>query len=795
MTPGLSGLYQDVSFAIRMLVKDRRFTVAAVVALALAIGVNSSVFKLVNAALIRDLPFDRADRLVSIGWTDGMGLGAISYPDYVEWRDATTAFEGLAATTNTVMNVSEPDLVPERFRGTFVSANTLRVLRVKPMFGRDFLPDDERPGAPAVVMLGYGTWQHRYNGDPGVIGRLIRVNDVQSTIVGVMPPRFTFPFNNEMWQPLSVATFTANAQRDRRTVQAFGRLADGVDLARARTELETLAARHARPTRERPERITALTMREDSSVRSPMFITFMGAVALVLLIACANLANLLLARGTGRSREIAIRTSLGATRWRIVRQLLIECFVIAVVAGVLGAVLSIYGANTMAVAFDPLEPGARPGSTRPFWIDLSMDGTTYLYIGLLCMFATLACGLVPALVASKADVNEALKDGGRGAGGGVRVRWWSTTFVVAEIALTLILLSSAGLLWRSFVDRYSQDMVIDTSNIVTASIGLPVRKYSTPELRQRFYSQLEAQLASIPAVSATIANVPPFGFGAPSRELRLEGTTGDAPEKPRVFLVQTGDRYFETVGLRVVRGREFSASDGLASPEGAIIDERFAAKFFPDGDAIGRRIQLTTPVNRNSPTATTPPAPWLTVVGVAPTLPQFGPPSSAQPLVYVPIGAIPLQGPGAMIVRGGSDIGRVTTLMREEVHRLDADLPLYAIETVEDALARSRLPVRLVGTWFSVIALIALVLATVGVYALTAHGVAQRTQEIGVRVALGAQTAQVLWLFLRRAIVQLAIGLTLGVAGAVATGQLLQSYLGEVNARDPLTLILSPCCW
>jgi len=785
----LRGIRQDINFAARMLAKDRRFTAAAVIALGLAIGVNNSVFTLINTALIRDLPFDEPHRLVSISVPNPRGSSSVSYPDFRDWRATATAFEGLAATINSPMNVSVEDRPPERFRGTYVSANTFRLLRSAPMLGRDFLPEDDGPGAPAVVMLGHALWQSLYGGDRAVIGRAVRVNEMPATLIGVMPPGFTYPFVTEVWQPLSLAPALANPKRGVRTVGVIGRLADRSDLARARAELEAIAAQLAREypdTNKDAARVTVVPMREAyGRFGMSMLMTFMGAVGLVLLIACANLANLLLARSTSRSREIAIRTSLGASRWRIVRQLLIECLLIAALAGVLGTLLSIYGARTIAVGFDVMEVSAPTSPARPFWVDLSMDASIIAFVGMLCVFATLACGLIPALHVSRMDANEILKEGG-GAVTGQRVRWWSGTFVVAEIALTLVLLASAGLLWRSFVARYRTDLVIDTSNLMTMRVMLPAQKYGTPTLRQRFFDQLEERLSSSPVVaSATIANVPPLdAFGA-ARELSLDGPAAQpGATRPTVSLIQTGARYFATVQLPVIHGRVFTGSDGLPGQESAIVDQRFATMFFPDGNPVGRRIRLTVPAN-----APDVPAPWLTIVGVAADLPQFGPPELARPIVYVPRQVSPMQGPAAIVVRGAGGLPGVISVLREEVRAIDPDLPLYAIETVDAAVARNRGGVTLVGTWFSIIAMIALVLASVGLYALTAHGVAQRTQEIGVRMALGAERPQVLWLFMRRAVVQLGIGLSLGTAGALATGRLLQTYLGNVSPRDPVTLL------
>ena len=504
---------------------------------------------------------------------------------------------------------------------------------------------------------------------------------------------------------------------------------------------------------------------------------FVCAVAFVLLIAYANLANLLLARSVHRSREIAIRTSLGATRWRIVRQLLMECVVLAVLGGVLGFALSVVGVNQMAVSFDIIEPGAAPGSTRPYWLDVSPNFAVYAFVGALSLLSALAFGLIPAWHISKTDANEVLKSSGRS--GSVGARRWTSALLTAELALTLILLTGTGLLWRSFVTHYRADVVIDASNLVTMRLALPPEQYRTPDDRKRFFDRLEERLASITAFPAvTLASHAPLEIGGPSRELSIDGVTRAPDAKPPVVTyILTGARYFDTLKLPVVRGRAFTSSDGVAGQEGAIVDQVFAARFFPDGDPIGRRIRLGAAAS------------FLTIVGVAQTVPQAGPPELVRPVVYAPLQADAApEGRATIFVYG--NLSAAAAALRDEVRALDPNLPLFGIETLDTAVARSRIPVRLVGTWFGVLALVALILASVGLYALTAHGVAQRVQEIGIRMALGAQAPQVVWLFLRRTIVQLAVGVTLGLAGALGAGQLLQMFLRDTSPRDPITVAI-----
>jgi putative ABC transport system permease protein len=771
-------LSHDIVASTRSLAKDTRFTLAAVLALALAIGVNNSVFALINAALIRELPFEQPDRLVALGMSDGRALGPISYPDFADWRERTTSFAALAARANSVMVISEPTRLPERFRGAYVSAEGFGLLGVAPAVGRDFRPEDDRPGAPGVVILSDGVWERRYGRDPDVIGQTVRVTEVPSTIIGVMPRGFGFPFNAELWQPLSLASFVAKPQRDVPTLFVFGRLRDGVDVQQARSELQTVAQALVN---ERPEppsptlRADIRTMREDYRVRSPLLGVFMGAVALVLVVACANLANLLLARSVARSRELALRASLGASRWRLVRYLLVECGVIALAAAVIGTVLGAYGSRVIAVAFDPLEPGAPPGSTRPFWLDLSMDATMFAFVAFVSLLAAVACGLLPALHILRIDPNDVLKEGARSTGTR-RTRRWASAVIVAEITVTVVLLSATGLLWRSFLERYQEDPIIDPSPLVAMRLGLPAVKYPG-EARTRFYAQLDERLQALSSIeSASMANAAPFESGA-VREINGR----------RVWMTQAGDRYFETVGLRVVRGRPLTREDALSGRQGTVVDKRFAELFFPNDDPLGQQIQLASPSSATATPATPAPSPLLTIVGIAPTIPSFAPPEAIRPVLYVPLGAVPLQGAATILVRARDASGAAQAL-REQVKALDPNLALYAIEPVEEILARGRFPVRMISTWFSVIAAIAIVLVAVGLYSLTAHGVAERTREVGVRMALGANATQVVWLFVKRSLAQLTLGLGLGLTAAAATGRLLQAYLNQVTPRDPVSL-------
>ena len=792
-------LFQDLRFAVRLLVKDRWFTAVATSALALGIGVNATVFTFVNAVLIRGLPFNDPDRIMSIAERNmarGTDMGA-SYLDFEDWRQAQKSFAGLAAFNGTTMNVSDEGRVPERYQGPYTSANTFGLIGQRPLLGRDFLPEDDKPGAPAVAILGNSIWKTRYGGDPAILGRTIRINDVPTTVVGVMPEGMKFPFGADLWLPLAQLPNLATQKRSQHfALQVFGRLADGVTQQRAQAELSGISARlaHDFPESNKDIGVTVMDFNErtNGGPIKLVFLSLMGAVAFVLLIACANVANLLLARSSQRVREVGVRISLGATRWRVVRQLLVESVVLAALSGALGLLIAVGGTRWFEAVTQDVG--------KPYWIHFTMDGRVFAFFAAVCLGTGVVFGLAPALHISRTDINEVLKEsGGRSGSGGIRARRWTSALIVVEVALTLVLLAGAGFMMRSFLTLYRLDIGVETAHLLTLNLVLPDRKYPTPEQRAAFYQRLDERLGAIGSIrGATIASNAPLGGGAQLR-LSIDGRPTPAGEQPpQVTRVVVGPRYFDALGLTLPRGRAFADSDGTAGHDVAIVNQRFASMYFPSDDPIGRRIKI-------APDIVVGPEPvWMTIVGVSPNVRQR---AAQEPnpdaVVYVPYRSLP-QPFMMMIVRAQGEPSALAAPMREEVRALDADLPLFGIRTLDESLAQQRWPFRIFGTMFAMFATIALVLSAVGLYAITAYSVAQRTQEIGVRMALGAQSAQVWWLVIRRSLVQLAVGLAIGIAGAFGVGKLQRSIV-QGSANDPLTLVaiavllagvsLAACFW
>jgi putative ABC transport system permease protein len=793
----MATLLQDLRFAARLLVKDRWFTCVATLALALGIGVNATVFTFVNAVLIRGLPFDDPDRIMSIGTRDARDRDrGLSYLDFEDWQ-AARSFSTLCVFNGVTMNVSDEGRAPEQYNGPYISASAFRMIGQKPSLGRDFLPEDDRQGAESVVLLGNGIWKTRYGADPAIVGRSIKINGVPANVIGVMPDGLKFPLNADLWLPLAQMPNLQTQKRDVRSLQAFGRLAPGVTLEQSRAELAGIATRlaHDFPDTDKDIRPTVMTFNEryNGGPIKLVFLALMGAVGFVLLIACANVANLLLGRSAARAREISVRVSLGATRWRIVRQLLAESLLLSLLGGLFGLALAAVGVRLFDVATSDVG--------RPYWIQFTMDARVFAFFAVVCLGTGVIFGLAPALHASKTDLNDVLKEGGRGSSS-MRARRWTGVLIIAELALTLVLLAGAGFMVRSFLALYRLDLGIESAHVTTMRLSLPAQKYPTNEVKQAFFDRLDDRLAVVPGVrSATVTTHLPLN-GGQTRQLAVDGRPEIAGQQPPVVTLLTiGPRYFETLGRQLARGRIFDHADGATGHDVAIVNQRFVTMHFPGEDPLGRRIKLMP----DGPTGTGTAPAWMTIVGVSPTIRQRNvQEADADPVVYQPLRAQP-PAFASLIVRAQNDPARLTPLLREEVRAIDPDLPLFGISTFDEQLAQQRWPFRIFGALFTIFALIALALSAVGLYAITAYSVAQRTQEIGVRMALGAQAPQVWWLIMRQSLVQLAIGLAIGIAGAFGVGKLLESLLAQIGTRDPITLVsivgllvavsLAACFW
>jgi predicted permease len=769
-------IWQDTRFAYRLLLRDRWFTLAGAVALALGTGANATVFTLVNAVLIRGLPFDNSHELMQV-WTEnrnGQRTGGVSWEDFEDLRSQSRSFSHLVASLVAPVNVSDGASPPQRVSGSYVSWNLFRMLGVQPVLGRDFREEEDRPGGEQVAILGYTLWQSRYGLDRGVLGRAIRVNSRPVTIIGVMPAGLQFPENVDLWIPRVLLPPGSYGGRGVRGFDVIGRLAPGVSTEQARAELsgisDGLAREYAATNKDARLNLTSVHENTSDGPIRTIFLAMMGAVGFVLLIACANVANLLLARSIARAREISIRVSIGATRWRIVRQLLIESVMLACLGGAAGFVVAVAAVRWFDRA--TLDVG------KPYWMEFTFDPIVFAFVALVCVGTGVVFGLAPALQVSKTDVNEVLKEGGRSGTGGIRARRWAGAFVVSELILTIVLLSGAGFMMRSFMNLYRLETNVDTSNLLTMQIYLPLTKYPEPGPRRDLYQQFEDRLASVQAIQASaVATSPPLG-GAMGARLAMDGRL-PAEGEPRliVSVVAVGDRYFEATGIKLRRGRTFRRDDGTPGHEAVIVNERFVALHSAGREPLGRQVRLVGPASE-----------WAPIVGIVPNVRQ----NSVQdrepdPVVYVPLRTMPERST-SLLVRTTSDPASVMPAIREQLRLVEPDIPLFEVRTMEEQLAIERWEYVVFGSMFAAFAAIALVLSAVGVYGVTAFSVTQRTQEIGVRMALGAGPRQILWLMLRRTIVQLAIGLPVGLAGAYGVGRLLEGFLVRTSPADPITL-------
>jgi len=775
-------LWSDVRYATRRLVEDRWFTLAAVAALALGIGANATVFTFVNAVLVRGLPFDDPDRIVAVYTEDDRGgrLG-MSLPDMRDLREESRTIVALAGSLGSSINLSDDELLPERVSGAYVTGNYFRMIGEQPVLGRDFGDADDLPGAEPVVLLGYSIWMNRYEGDPDVLGRTVRVNSLVATVVGVMAENMRFPNNNDLWIPqVNLPPQSTTENRGTRSFGSVGRLAPDATIDQAREELQAIGARLADAYPEtnadlRPNVVSFSEQVNGSQIRL-IFLSLMGAVGFVLLIACANVANLLLAKSSERSREIAVRVSMGATRGRIVRQLLVESLLVAALAALAGLGIAVLGIDW----FDSVTQNVG----KPYWMEFTLDPIVFGYLVAVCVGTAVVFGLAPALYVSRTDVNAVLKEGTRGGSGGLRARRWAGLLIMGEVVLTLVLLSGAGFMMRSFMNLYALDLGVDADGLLTMEIYLPLTKYPRPEQQMALYDDLLDRLRSVSAVNgrAALASALPLDGGGRGG-IEVDGRAAEPGEtRPEVRSIVVSEDYFDVFGLTLAQGRAFNREDGQEGSEVAIVNQRLVDLYLANGEALGRQIRVVV-----GDTAATGQA-WLTVVGVTPNVVQGDFQEAVyHPVVYRPLRAAPVRGIN-LAARAQGDQGEATTLVREAMRAVDPDVPLADVMTMDERSAVDRWPFRVFGTLFGVFALIALTLSAVGIYSITANSVAQRTREFGIRASLGAEPRTISWLALKRVLGYLAIAVPVGGLGAFAVGNLLRSLLVQTTPSDPLTL-------
>jgi len=769
-------LRQDVRYAFRSLVKNPGFTAIAVACLALGIGVNATIFSVVDGVMLRPYPYPDAHQIVVLNSTnerERVRQGGISYGDFKDFRDNATTIQQLAAFQMRSLTVSDGRGEPERYVGELVSWTLFHLLGTQPVIGRNFEAKDDRPGANPVVLLSDDLWRQRYQRDPSVVGRAVNVNGTAHTVIGVMPPRFAFPENHKLWVP--IAAYTDSQPRDIRGSQVFARLEPGVTSEQAVTELQAIAGRLAQayPTENRDWSVTTRPLSEwmlPDDVEL-VILAMMGAVTLVLLIACANVANLLLARASIRQREISIRAALGAGRWRIVRQLLTESIFIGILSAPLGIGVAWLGLRLL--------DSAMPAEQVPYFIHWSLDGRALAYTITIAVLTGIIFGLVPALQAVRGDLQSSLKEGGRGNAGGSKA-WLRSSLVVVEVALSLVLLVGASLFIRSFLNLQKTEVGFSTAPLMTMRFYLPGTAYEADDAKARRVDDIVQRVESLPGVQAAFAsNWVAMGGGGGGGRAIVEGQAVEPGQEPGMTFVGVTPHMRQTIDVALVAGRDMTVTEGATRTPVALINQEMATRLWPGVDPIGRRFRLA---GRELPD-------WFTVIGiVADFRHRQGNNADTQgPAAYVPYPFQPTLNTGLTVRVAAGEPSHITAAVREQLRAADPTLPLFEIQSAEELRQLSYWQFSLFGRMFGTFGFIALLLASIGVYGVLSYSVSQRVQEIGVRMALGAGRGDVLRLIVGHGVRLAAVGVALGLVGAWGVTRLIGTLLYNVTPTDPLS--------
>jgi putative ABC transport system permease protein len=773
----LASVRQDLRYTFRMFLKNPGFTAVALIVLSLGIGANTAIFSVVNAVILRPLPFGEPDRLIRVWESNpegGWPTFSASHPNFLDWRARSRTFEGLAAATGVGFSLTTTDDA-EIVRGYAVTADFLPVLGLSPALGRNFLPEEDRPGANArVVLLSYEFWKRRFGGDPNVLQKALTLNGSASTVIGVLPASASFGWDGSPTDLLvPLGPDPARARADHR-LRVFGKLKPGATIEQARADLTATAAQLAT---QYPASNRGWTVRLSSfydwlvpvETRQSLAI-FMGAVVLVLLIACGNVASLLLARATERQREISIRAALGAERSRIVRQLLIEALVLAGIGGIISLAIA-QGASRMLLAYAP--------DALPRLDELTIDGRV-LGFALVCSLVTgLLFGGIPAVQASRPNLTDTLKEGAAGAGGGARRQRLRSALVVGEVALSVALLIGAGLLVRSFWRLQQVQPGFDGSTLLTMRLNLPGLSYRTGDQKWAFYERLLSDVRALPGVrAAATSSIVPLGGGNTSTGVRLVGKRSDKVVGADWRNVSPG--YFQALGIPL-RGREFTDADTETTQPVTILSEAAARLYFPNDDPIGKTIILGT--YSDDP---------MTVIGVAGNVRNLSVDADPGPAVYASAKRYSGWNPMFLAIRTNGDPKAQANAARAAVRAIDSNVPVYDVRTAEELVTLSLGSRRFNMYLLACFAGVALLLAVVGLFGVMAYVVSQRTRDIGIRLALGAAPASVLGLVLRQGLLLTAGGVILGVVGGLAITGSMRTLLYAIEPRDPATFVAVP---
>ena len=772
-------LFKDIRYGIRNLLKRPGFAAVAVITLALGIGANSAMFSVVNAVLLRPLSYPESDRIVlleGVNPSQGITDSNMSIPDFADWQKQNQVFEQIAGFVTGGSLLTSGDET-ERVRGTGVTADFFPLFRTNALKGRTLQADDSQKGRESVVVLSYGLWQRRLGADQNIVGSKVILRGKSATVVGVMPPGFDYPAQSELWVPFPVDA--AEERRDNRYVEVITRLKQGVTLSQAQAQMDTINQRLAQTYVETNSgwnvRLIKLQERLVGAMRLSLLV-LLGAVAFVLLITCANVANLLLARATARQKEIAVRTALGASRWRVIRQLLTESVLLSFAGGAVGLLLRVW-LTKLFIAVSP--------PNTPRFDEIKPDARVFAFTLALTVITGLVFGLAPALQGSRIDLNVGLKEGGRSGSGGARNTRLRSVMMVSEIALSFMLLVGAGLLIKSFMRLREISPGFNSDNVLTMRVSLLPAKYAEGEPRVQLLRQAVGRLKAIPGVQSAgaVLSLPlggdTFNVG---RALIREGHPATPAESSNAaYLVVTPD-YFRTLQIPIIRGRAFTDQDTVQNPKVVIVNETMARQLWLGESAIGKHFTIWR--DEKFPRE---------IVGVVgDTKPSLD--AEAGPQMYVPYAQDSGWGGVSLVLRTNGEPTAMTAAVRNEIRALDKGIPVFNVKTMNDVLLTSVGPRRTPMLLLSAFAGVALLLAMIGIYGVTAYYVTQRTQEIGIRMALGAQMSDVMKLVLRGGMALALIGIGVGLAGAFALTRLMTSLLFAVEPTDGVTFASVSLC-
>ncbi|MBZ5538713.1 MAG: ABC transporter permease [Acidobacteriia bacterium] len=769
-------LLQDLRYGLRLLAKSPGFTAIAILALALGIGANCAIFSVVNAVLLRPLPYRESDRLMFLSEREPQLEGmSIAYPNFTDWREQNTVFEKIAVFRRQSYNLTGSG-DPERLIGGQVSADLFPILRAAPEQGRTFTSDEDRPGGNQVVILSHGLWQRRFGSDPSLLGKTLLLSGKAHTVIGVMPAEYQFPSRVDLWVPVGQESGQPGWQQrgNHPGLYGVGRLKPGLSVSQCRAEMDTIAVRLEKqyPQSNTGNRVTVTPLLEIfvRRIRTALLV-LLGAVGFVLLIACGNVANLQLARAATRYKEIAIRMALGAKRRQLIRQLLTESVLLAVLGGALGLLLAKWGVTAILAASPDSIPRAR---------EIGVDSRVLEFTFLLSLLTGILFGLVPALQSSRPDLTESLKESGRGTTTGRQRQKFRNVLVVAEVALSLVLLIGSGLTIRSFYRLQQVNPGFTAQNLLTFQVTLPTAKYQQDTQKINFYQESLEKLDTLPGVrSVGAASGLPLGNNGNQTSFYVQGKPDPGPGAvPLTEIVVVSPDYFRTMGIPLLRGRAFTRQDSKDAPKVVIIDESFAERYWPGEDALGKQITF----GGHDPKSV-----MNTVVGTVGRVKMEGLDTDSNRVqAYQPFTQNTYNGM-TYVLRTAADPLALASAARKQILDVDPDEPTYNVRSIEQIWEESVAPQRLNLLLFGLFAGVALLLAAIGIYGVMAYTVMQRTHELGIRIALGAGTGDVLRLVVGHGMLLALIGIGIGLTGAFALTRLMSTFLFGVQATDPLT--------